>query len=820
MRQDWDGDERCSARGEGARAGRRGARVRHAGSGGGPLGRTELRWLAIVLGFLAFTLAPRASAAPQAHILRISPLASIETGQPIITTLVEIVETERTSELTADCASATGERLYACMAAALQSKAGYRSFKFPGGNAALTVQVEDSDQPATFVSDSKWGDSKNQPGVGTAWLVMIDAGSKMPGLGTAREVARELIAKMGPNDLVNVMFFNDTAVFKDSRWLPTAKRADAVALVDSVKSVTASAARSRRLATILEQGVNDAFESLGNSGSELKIPLHQALVLLSSGYGGADPATTGLGGRQVREYLTDGRFPKANTALPKTPLPVVALWFPPSGLQEFTQNSLDFMQSMANPEIGGFFTPMLPGQGADASKVVGLINDRFAGMYIVKWRVACLAPKLTQTFQLVFRNLKTPIAGDNTFKDVPIGIDPSAWPLDINRQATLEEAQRTGGVHPGGRFRVYGTFCWGGDKNRAEVFFIPAGQELPKNLSSTDLEAARQTQQQLIKLGMRGVTLEANAQFADFEAPDTDDILLGSGKNAVVRLVLYDNKAHRTSGLTAEQILELPAGSKPFPVLWAVVAGFGLIVLVLLVLIVTRSRPKHAPPPPAPVIAGGMPGFPGPGGFPGAPGPQGGAGQPPGAPLAGPYAGGYGAAVAPQGPTGMALPVTAPDATPPPGGGFTALQPVAGEPPRAPAGHRTAPGVSPFAAGPGAATGHAPLPAVPMAPMQPPLASAQRLFLNGMSGAFALLEGAEVRAGRDPAQCAVLLTDGQISAVHATLRVQAGQLYVRDEGSNNGTAINGLRVVPGVWNPVPLGAALRFGPVEFALQLG
>jgi pSer/pThr/pTyr-binding forkhead associated (FHA) protein len=42
---------------------------------------------------------------------------------------------------------------------------------------------------------------------------------------------------------------------------------------------------------------------------------------------------------------------------------------------------------------------------------------------------------------------------------------------------------------------------------------------------------------------------------------------------------------------------------------------------------------------------------------------------------------------------------------------------------------------------------------------------------------------------------------------------------VRDEGSNNGTYLNGQRLQAGMWTPVPSGAVLRFGPVEFNVRL-
>lgn len=91
--------------------------------------------------------------------------------------------------------------------------------------------------------------------------------------------------------------------------------------------------------------------------------------------------------------------------------------------------------------------------------------------------------------------------------------------------------------------------------------------------------------------------------------------------------------------------------------------------------------------------------------------------------------------------------------------------------------------------------------------------------LRGASGQYTVRAGTEARVGRDPAQCAILLQEPRVSGVHATLRLEAGQLLVRDETSNNGTWIGGSRIAPGVWTPVPQGAPLRFGPIEFAAHL-
>jgi pSer/pThr/pTyr-binding forkhead associated (FHA) protein len=107
--------------------------------------------------------------------------------------------------------------------------------------------------------------------------------------------------------------------------------------------------------------------------------------------------------------------------------------------------------------------------------------------------------------------------------------------------------------------------------------------------------------------------------------------------------------------------------------------------------------------------------------------------------------------------------------------------------------------------------------AAPVAPAGAPAAGGASL--SGPSGQYSVRAGSEVRVGRDPAQCPVYLAEPRISGVHATLRFEGGQLLVRDETSNNGTWIAGSRIPPGLWTPVPAGAALRFGPIEFAVAL-
>src|SRR5262245_27459429 len=75
----------------------------------------------------------------------------------------------------------------------------------------------------------------------------------------------------------------------------------------------------------------------------------------------------------------------------------------------------------------------------------------------------------------------------------------------------------------------------------------------------------------------------------------------------------------------------------------------------------------------------------------------------------------------------------------------------------------------------------------------------------GVAGDFAIRPYAEIRVGRDPAQCPVCLAEPRVSGVHATLKFESSRLWVRDETSNNGSWVDGSRLAPGQWVSVPQG---------------
>src|SRR5207249_90516 len=103
--------------------------------------------------------------------------------------------------------------------------------------------------------------------------------------------------------------------------------------------------------------------------------------------------------------------------------------------------------------------------------------------------------------------------------------------------------------------KVFGTFCWGGESKRAEAYFLPAGTKPDPSFSSTDLAALQRAQKNLINQGLRGPAKDANDSFVEFEVPDEDKMLEGTGDNAVVRVLVYDNVAHRASGHDEQSVL-------------------------------------------------------------------------------------------------------------------------------------------------------------------------------------------------------------------------------------------------------------------------
>ncbi|MDF2693312.1 MAG: polymerase subunit gamma and tau, partial [Labilithrix sp.] len=485
-------------------------------------------WIAL---FAILLFARTSFAAPEAHLLRIDPRAGMQDGQPVLTTVVEVVQFTPMSEVVtnAGCGSQRGDALLDCISNAVEQKnVMWKAFQFPDPGARLLVRVDGGENPAKLASKATWGASTKDPLVGTAWLIALDASSLMgPRYSDAREVANQIINALGPNDVAKLIIFDDriSPYVANSSWVPAAQKAQLVQILQANPSPSPSHQRARPLFNQIKN-ITKSFGDLGNTGSIQNIPMHQAMVLLSNGSGREDAASAAISAEGLKQYFNKGRFPEDNPLAPKTPLPVISVYFPNAkGFTNdiYAMNDMQFMQDISNPEIGGFFDIVRAGQGVSkATTILSLIKSRFNAMWVVKWRLSCLASTAEQTFNLVFQG-STPIKPDGSFKDVPIGIDPTSWPLDINMAQTKAEADANP-VHPGGTFRVYGDFCWGGDKNRAEGYFVPAGTNPNQSVNKNDPEIAKKAIQHLVAQNMRGGAVEAGDTFVVLNVPDEEKL--------------------------------------------------------------------------------------------------------------------------------------------------------------------------------------------------------------------------------------------------------------------------------------------------------
>lgn len=77
----------------------------------------------------------------------------------------------------------------------------------------------------------------------------------------------------------------------------------------------------------------------------------------------------------------------------------------------------------------------------------------------------------------------------------------------------------------------------------------------------------------------------------------------------------------------------------------------------------------------------------------------------------------------------------------------------------------------------------------------------------------ALEEGQLLRIGRAPTND-VVCEDEAASRHHAEVRLQQGQLSVRDLGSTNGTVVNGVKIAPRAWLTLQIGHCIQIGEFE------
>lgn len=88
-------------------------------------------------------------------------------------------------------------------------------------------------------------------------------------------------------------------------------------------------------------------------------------------------------------------------------------------------------------------------------------------------------------------------------------------------------------------------------------------------------------------------------------------------------------------------------------------------------------------------------------------------------------------------------------------------------------------------------------------------------FLQDAQGAYYSINGPTV-IGRDPT-CQIRLSDPEVSRNHALLWIQRRNLYIRDEGTSNGTYLNELPIPPNRPIAVSVGSQVRVGQTIFTV---
>lgn len=101
------------------------------------------------------------------------------------------------------------------------------------------------------------------------------------------------------------------------------------------------------------------------------------------------------------------------------------------------------------------------------------------------------------------------------------------------------------------------------------------------------------------------------------------------------------------------------------------------------------------------------------------------------------------------------------------------------------------------------------------APASSPAPASLRLVGDGVE--LSVSDDGEYLIGREPT-CDLTITDPTVSRRHATLVLQQGALSLRDEGSTNGTYVNGVRLEGGTEHPLKPGDHVQLGSVKFRVE--
>ena len=341
---------------------------------------------------------------------------------------------------------------------------------------------------------------------------------------------------MQPNDLMDLMFFDDVQVVKDTKWKTYKQRADLANALNAFKSTMPSHGSDRALFSQIKNMTQDAFGSLGNSDAPDQVPLHQAMVVLSNGAGRGDPESASPERRRLPPVpRSAGASPPDNTSLPKTPLPVISIWFPnPSSFVEniYRNNEAQFMQSLANPEIGGFFDIVKEGEGAAKGKtIIGLVRARFNAMWLIHWELSLHQPQRRADLQPRLREHEPDDRARRHVQGRPARHRPDAVAARRRREEDDARPRAQNPLYPGGHLQRVRQLLLGRRQVAGRGVLHPRRDEARREREQP--RPARRASRRCSSSRPRTCSARRSARgdtYVTFTVPDDDKVLDGHGR--------------------------------------------------------------------------------------------------------------------------------------------------------------------------------------------------------------------------------------------------------------------------------------------------
>jgi hypothetical protein len=94
--------------------------------------------------------------------------------------VIDLTENVRIGEVTSSCATLRGAEQMTCMSDALEKPRSLAlPYPFPADDVLFSVKVENTEFRAELLGHSTFEKSQRDPGVGTAWLIIVDADDRM-----------------------------------------------------------------------------------------------------------------------------------------------------------------------------------------------------------------------------------------------------------------------------------------------------------------------------------------------------------------------------------------------------------------------------------------------------------------------------------------------------------------------------------------------------------------------------------------------------------------------------------------------------------------